>query len=287
MQGDSWDRLTFGPARRRRSMHRQLRELDRRYAAGDQVWLPVGPVAPVRRRSGVPLGRTLVAALVSLLAGVSWLYVFAPEALPQRLLVGLGVQEAPLPSAPHIYRDGSYKFLRTQPGNSAAPVGYNPCRKILVVVNLKGAPTDGMDLVSTAIDHIHRASGLDLRYAGPSSKRPGRGRSGPVLVSWADPTEVPDLRGDTVGVGGSGYFTLPGSGTVHYSSGEVTLDAPAFARLGRAEQQAVVDHEFGHVVGLAHVADRNELMYRANVGLTHFGHGDLTGLALLGKVPCR
>jgi hypothetical protein len=286
MFGERWDRLVLGPARRRRRIARQLRALDRRYADGDAPWSPTGQ-APVRRRSGGRVGRALVVGGVSLLAGLTWLYVFAPEALPSRVLIGLGVEQAPLPSHPQIYRDGTYKFLRTQPGNPAVPVGYNPCRKIEVVVNLKGAPDDGRELVLTAIDHIHQASGLDLRYAGSSNERPSRGRGGPVLVSWADPDEVPALGGSTVGLGGSGFLGGPSGGTVHYSSGQVTLDGPAFANLGRSEQQAIVDHEFGHVVGLAHVPDRSELMYRENVGLTHFGHGDLTGLALLGRVPCR
>lgn len=229
----------------------------------------------------------LVASTLSMLAGAVWLSVFAPDTLPAGLLVGLGLKDAPLPSSPHTYTDGSYKFIRTQPGNPAEPVGYNPCRTIRVVVNLKGAPSDGRKLVQTAIEHIHVASGLDLRYDGPSSERPGVRLSGPVLVAWSDPTEVPGLKGHIVGLGGSGSSGGLGGGTQHYSSGQVTLDGPTFARMGRPDQQAVIDHEFGHVVGLAHVSDRNELMYKENVGLHSFGHGDLTGLALLGKVPCR
>jgi hypothetical protein len=243
----------------------------------------VGPDRPVRRGR---LGRVLVVVAVSTLAGLVWLYVFAPEALPQRVLIGLGVEQAPLPSSPHVYRDGSYKFQRTQPGDPSVPIGYNPCRTIKVVVNLQGAPSDGLELVRTAIDHIHRASGLDLRYDGSSDQRPSRGRVGPVLVTWSDPKEVHALAGDTVGLGGSGSFG-GGSGTQHYTGGQVTLDGPAFGHLGHPAQQAVVDHEFGHVVGLAHVPDRTELMFEENVGLTHFGHGDLTGLALLGRVPCH
>ncbi|MGI9157287.1 MAG: hypothetical protein ACR2FG_11735 [Marmoricola sp.] len=212
---------------------------------------------------------------------------FAPDALPSGLLVGLGPRNEPLPSSPQIYSDGSYTFLQTQPGNRSQPVGYSPCRTIAVVVNLKGAPADGLELVQTAIEHIHDASGLDLRYDGPSIDRPTQRLAGPILVAWADPTEVPRLQGDTVGLGGSASLGGPGGGTVHYSSGQVALDGPSFARMSRADQQAVVDHEFGHVVGLAHVMDHNELMFKENVGLDTFGHGDLTGLALLGKVPCR
>ena len=53
-----------------------------------------------------------------------------------------------------------------------------------------------------------------------------------------------------------------------------------------AEQQAIVDHEFGHVVGLDHVHDPRELMNEDNVGLTTYGPGDREGLARLGAIDC-
>ena len=55
----------------------------------------------------------------------------------------------------------------------------------------------------------------------------------------------------------------------------------------RANMQAIVDHEFGHVVGLDHVSDPGELMYQSNVGMTDYGPGDLEGMARLGSIPCR
>ena len=45
----------------------------------------------------------------------------------------------------------------------------------------------------------------------------------------------------------------------------------------------VLVHEFGHVVGLDHVEDTDELMYRyAGRGSVTFGPGDLAGLAAVG-----
>jgi hypothetical protein len=50
--------------------------------------------------------------------------------------------------------------------------------------------------------------------------------------------------------------------------------------------RAIVMHELGHVVGLAHVDDRGELMYADSVGQKTFGPGDLTGLGALGRGRC-
>ena len=50
--------------------------------------------------------------------------------------------------------------------------------------------------------------------------------------------------------------------------------------------QAILDHEFGHLVGLDHVHDKDELMNEENLGLTSYGPGDLEGLARLGDIAC-
>jgi len=50
--------------------------------------------------------------------------------------------------------------------------------------------------------------------------------------------------------------------------------------------EAVILHEFGHVLGLAHVDSPGELMYVHNVGRTTYGPGDVEGLRLLGRGPC-
>jgi predicted Zn-dependent protease len=71
----------------------------------------------------------------------------------------------------------------------------------------------------------------------------------------------------------------------------VKLDADEFALLagqtdGTPLMRAIVLHELGHVVGLAHVDDPRELMYGDNVGLLDFGAGDRAGLARVGSGSC-
>jgi predicted Zn-dependent protease len=59
------------------------------------------------------------------------------------------------------------------------------------------------------------------------------------------------------------------------------------AREGDASVRAVLMHELGHVVGLAHVDDRHELMYpKGSSHLTTWGPGDRAGLAALGSGDC-
>ncbi len=40
-------------------------------------------------------------------------------------------------------------------------------------------------------------------------------------------------------------------------------------------------HELGHLIGLSHVNDAQQLMHESNVGLTAFAAGDLSGFAFL------
>ncbi|WP_157356979.1 matrixin family metalloprotease [Arthrobacter sp. U41] len=50
--------------------------------------------------------------------------------------------------------------------------------------------------------------------------------------------------------------------------------------------RAVIMHELGHVVGLAHVDDPKQLMNADNTGSIEFADGDRAGLALLGRGVC-
>ncbi len=73
----------------------------------------------------------------------------------------------------------------------------------------------------------------------------------------------------------------------------VLLDPESYREIsryaGRASADAVILHEFGHLVGLDHVNDRAQVMYpRSGPGSpTAFQRGDLTGLAALGLGACQ
>lgn len=208
-----------------------------------------------------------------------------------RRLIGFGDER--LGQAPDVPTgSGQYAFTLTQPGGRR-PVGYSPCQVIEVEVNPEGAPENYADLVDTAIAHTSEATGLRFELVGTTDTRDfdlggfGLTRK-PVLVAWADADEVPDLEGDVAGLGGS-IAVDSGTGRLRYVTGSVVLDEDTFDGLdpdSPGTAQAIVDHEFGHLVGLAHVDDPRELMYADNVGQTGYGPGDREGLALLGGIPC-
>ena len=191
-------------------------------------------------------------------------------------------------------REGrGYEFAQTQPG-SDAPVGWDPCVPIRVLVNTEGAPAGGLQMVQTALERTNAASGLQLEVAGSSSSRaffdPRRELPEPVLIGWAPPSEIDGLAGRVAGLGGAASQGLVGA-RQYLVQGSVVLDGPLFRTLtrsvdGRREAQAIVDHEVGHLVGLSHVEDSTQLM-NAESGATEYGAGDLAGLAALGVVPCR
>jgi hypothetical protein len=237
-------------------------------------------------------------AFIVVLAGA---LALAPSMVPGPVRNVLGLGSHRLQPQVRIADSGSYAFLSHQDGNSSDPVGYDPCKPVQVRINPKDAPPGYLTLVKDAMARVSRATGLKLEYVGTTDDRPhweseyvpsllGEPRRTPALVSWASPSEVPQLKGRVAGIGGSVAVSVQG-GRYRYVSGGVTLDRAVFRELaasadGRREARAIVLHELGHLVGLAHVHDRDELMNADNVGMLDFGPGDLAGLARLGATPC-
>lgn len=288
-----------------REMLRRLEELDRLdeehglgVMPGSQV---TGRPAPRRRRSrarstaGLSRGTTLLTGLLAMLLLAVVVAVHPSDrAQAIRSLVGAGAER--LGVVPEVARSGPHAFLATQPG-SGEPVGYDPCRPVEIVVNPDGAPESWRSLVATAVERTSQATGLRLEVVGETDDRTitdrgaGPGAAPPVLVAWADEEEVPELEGDVAGIGGSTAVGFP-AGRQYFTTGIVVLDTDDFAEIegrlgGRDQMQAIVDHEFGHLVGLDHVDDPGELMYAENVGRTDYGPGDREGFARLGSIPCR
>lgn len=294
-------------------MERRLRELDEldmgidslAGPTGHQVHRPVGAPVPLprswrdrrrqrrvsrpRKQHGPVVPGLLIVAVI--IAGV---LLLDPSDSGRRLRELLHIDDrlGELVDAPD--GDGQYKFVNTQPG-SDEPVSWNPCRPIEYVVNPDGAPDDWRELLDEALADITAATGFRFDDTGTSEERDfddridGLNRPQPVLIGWADDEEVPRLAGDVAGLGGATYIERNRHRT--YVTGSIALDSELFADLederhGDDLMRAIITHELGHVVGLDHVDDSDELMYADNVGQTELGPGDLEGLAELGAVDC-
>ena len=185
---------------------------------------------------------------------------------------------------------------------AGAPVAWDPCRPIHVVVNSAQAPAGADRLLREATAELTEATGLQFVLDGsttepPASPRPPTDRTrygnrwSPVLVAWTDDRQVPQLAGNVVGLGGPVMAPYRGAAEMHFVSGLVYLDGEAIASLARTDDghrhaRAIVMHELAHLVGLTHVDEARELMFPRNEGQTVFGPGDLEGLRRLGGGRC-
>lgn len=196
---------------------------------------------------------------------------------------------------------GTHAFTRLQ-DDGVTPVRYDPCERVHFALNPRNAPAGAEPIVFAAVARIAEVTGLRFVYDGytdesPSADRPAYqperygDRWAPVLIAWATEDELPALAGNVVGQAGSAAVSL-GDRPQVYVTGTVALDAPQLGpilerRNGRDVVSAIVLHELGHLVGLAHVDDPGELMYpEVQDEVTAFSAGDLTGLARLGTGPC-
>jgi hypothetical protein len=210
---------------------------------------------------------------------------------------GVDAARKPIGAPPTVTDAGGYRFMES-PDPDQEMVAYDPCRPVRMVVRTDNAPQGGQRLIEEAVGAVSAATGLQFVDAGttteaPSSRRepyqPDRyGRQwAPVLITWSDAEEYPDLAGNVAGRGGS-TARQAGNDPFVYVTGQVILDAPSLtAMMERPEQvRAVIMHELAHVLGLDHVDDPEQLMYGDNVGLTDFAPGDRAGLARLGAGTC-
>jgi hypothetical protein len=284
----------FAAWRRYRRMTRRLAELDRvdRMAAQRQGSRASATFRASRGGRRFPTrGEALFLISIPLIAALCYglTYVFPG------LLGDPGIRR------PNQAVPGQYAFMQTTP--DGRPIGYRPCQPIRYVLNPAGMPAGGDRLVKDAIGIISATSGLKFVDGGrtqepPSAHRPaeetdryGAGWA-PVLIAWAGHAQYPEIDGDIEGVGGSTSIAQFGPESAYYVTGQIVLSKDGLAEMlaepnGYLKARAVVMHELGHLVGLAHVNNRDEVMAPEFTGLVELGPGDRAGLALLGENRCR
>lgn len=194
---------------------------------------------------------------------------------------------------------GQHEFLFIASGE---PVRYDPCRAVGWVINTADAPAGSVALVHQAMDDLERFTGLDFEYQGETSEvasfarplfqdRYGGGFA-PIIVGFGTEETAPDLVGSVTGIGGSTAVSGAYGDGQYLRSGVVIVDADDVAEIleqagGEVLAEAIMRHELGHVVGLAHVGDAAELMHSENLRTAEWGPGDRQGLAIAGDGPCE
>jgi hypothetical protein len=273
-----------------------------------------GSVARLRpawaRSSGLIRYDGLLAVLLLVMLAATLVCALTPAG-PRWIGVGEGVHPALPPDVatrplgrPRVAPGGigGYRVLETQDDGSGRPVRWDPCRPIHYVIRPDGAPPGGRAALDVAITRVEDVTGLRFADDGATSEVPRphrpameRGRYGsrwsPVLIAWTDPKEYSGMTG-YAGLGGPDAVAGARRGEKRYVTGVVLLNRDHLATLagwpdGRERMDAIVLHEFGHLVGLDHVDDAGQLMYRQpqpHVG--GFAPGDRRGLAVLSRGPC-
>lgn len=198
---------------------------------------------------------------------------------------------------------GGYAFTLTHDNGSA--VTFDPCRPVHVAVRPDHEPRGGRALLFEALGAVSAATGLQFIDDGATTELPTEDRAvfqpavygdrwAPVVVAWSTPAESPMLRSDdgtSAVLGRAGPDTFGYDDDVRYVSGLAIFNGPALdaqLRLGDSEKaRAVLLHELGHLVGLAHAPDPYQVMYDTNLyPLPRYRAGDLRGLEQLGMGRC-
>lgn len=195
----------------------------------------------------------------------------------------------------NFYPDPVYAFLSTN--SYGQPVTYSSCKPVPVAIYPAGGPADAAELVREAITQVRAATGLDVVVTGVFGGYAPNWNfeaapvlvDDPISVSWHDQADIADLTSDIAGLGGSRVVTTA-NGTQRLTAGTIALSRDVYADLADrgdgAEAVAILVHEFGHVLGLAHVHSRRELMNVDNNGQTELGPGDREGFRRVGQGPC-
>jgi hypothetical protein len=272
---------------------------------------PVVPPRPDRPRGRSPLFAAFVVAflltLVLALAIRSLLVdPSGDRAAPTPTRGSDGPSATPSPSetpSPSPSRrpmvDGAFRFLERVGGN---PVRWDPCQTITFAVNTGGAAPPVIPDLREALRRVTRATGVAFRSVGGTGefffsayermRYGGVGRS-ELIVIWVDHERYESILRRVGDRRPSIAFAKTMAGIYadqdQYFGGIIVVDEEATSTRGfgyRYAHGSVLLHELGHIMGLDHVKDPDQLMYSGrhpNFGLRDFGDGDLEGLRRLGR----
>jgi hypothetical protein len=196
-----------------------------------------------------------------------------------------------------VPRSALYAFLLMQPDH-VTPIRWNPCRPVHYKVATDDlVPASEIPQVRAAFDDAGRAmGGVRFVYDGTTAVIPeavddsARAATDIVFafaVSGGGPYSSKLLTGWEAGRGGFAAWgpTRADGRTVELPThGSVVVDASKWKDMTRHDRTLLYLHEIGHVVGLDHPRDQNQVMTSGAYDLPPaYQKGDLEGLALLGR----
>lgn len=183
----------------------------------------------------------------------------------------------------------SYTFSQTT--TTGAPITWDPCKTIRVVVNYEGAPTGSSTAIKTALAHLSETHKISWVYEGVTTERYDTvadafrrpqvdlarygDRFAPVLISW------PRNWGTEPAVGYGGFSSRSTNGSPTYAvTGMVVLNNKFVGNTSALT--GLVLHELGHVANLGHAPTSDQVMSAALNGKDRYQNGDRAGLTKLG-----
>ena len=199
--------------------------------------------------------------------------------------------------------DGPYAFLAaTYVDGQREPVRWNPCQPIGYELNVEHGAPGTRDAIAGALELASQASGITFQFDGTTPQGIAAMRHGRYFTDALHAVYKPVLITVVSHAGFQRFhvpqrvlaFTHPEQGSSSHDdqwvSGYIAVDGGVrYANTGRWSMELVIAHEVGHLLGLAHVSDPNQLMFSTQVAkgvipapIDGYGPGDLAGLALLG-----
>lgn len=189
----------------------------------------------------------------------------------------------------HTDSSSSYARLKSPGGDELA---WDACQPVRFLANLDSAPDYVTEqFVKDALDTLAIATGREIIYDGlTSATKPADGSPwgakqfgdypqwAPVLLEWVDPDhpQLGNTDGHVAGRAYNTYATVKGKHQV--VSGSITMSNkpgvsdPAYARVALL-------HELGHIMGLDHVGDAQQVMFSSPHAGREYNDGDLAGFA--------
>jgi hypothetical protein len=190
----------------------------------------------------------------------------------------------------------SYAYTSVSGG---IPARWDACSPIRYLINTSTMGAGWVEVVHAAVTVLGQSSGYTFQYAGETNVRPFETsnwhETGETLnslyISFSDQTRLPALAGLVVGMGGPVTLTDSMGSEPRIVVGGLTIDTdnnllPTLAA-GNTLGVALL-HELGHVMNLAHVNDRTQIMFPVmrNGTQPQYGRGDTAGLQGLAQRGC-